>query len=343
MDPSVYVFDPTSTDDQSRVRGVGRYLQLLRENFEGIWNFDLRPSTFDKKSDFVLIHPFFNLLQNQPPELTKRIAKKQIAVIHDLIPLKYPKHFPIGIKGKFLIFQNKRILKHYDLVVTDSQESKKDIVQMLQIKEDRVKVIHPSLPHVFGEKPTKQPLRLPFQLPQKFCLYVGDATWNKNLVLLARAVKRANVTCVIVGKVFINNQSLDHPWQKELREFFEEVRGDKRFLFTGFISDNDLIKLYSQTRLNILLSQDEGFGFSFLEASSQGCPSVLTDIPVFREIAGDSALFTSKLDPTEAANRIEELYFDDNKRQIMSIKALERSKIFSPENFKNEWRSTTLP
>ena len=51
------------------------------------------------------------------------------------------------------------------------------------------------------------------------------------------------------------------------------AKDDKRFIFPGFISDDELITLYEQASLNILLSRDEGFGFSYVEAASLGCPS----------------------------------------------------------------------
>ena len=85
----------------------------------------------------------------------KRVAKKQIAVIHDLIPLKYPGHFPAGIRGSINVFLNNLALKNYDLIVTDSAASKKDIVQILKIDESRVKVIYPTLPEVFIESKLK--------------------------------------------------------------------------------------------------------------------------------------------------------------------------------------------
>lgn len=341
MTQSIFVYDPTETDEISRTRGVGRYMKLLKENFAGEWVFGLKPEN-ENNNPVTLINPHFDFLK--PQMMNKRAFSRHIAVIHDLIPLKYPDAFSVGIRGKFRIFQNKKIIKNYDLIVTDSQTSKKDIVKMLQISDKKIIVIYPTLLNSFSlVNKIDEPLKLPFQLPLKYCLYVGDATWNKNLLDTAKAIKKANVTCIFIGKVFTHNQSLDHPWQKELRDFFQEVRGDKRFLFTGFIADRELIKLYIQSSLNILLSRDEGFGFSFLEAAQFGCPSVLSDIPVFRETAGDSALFSGLSDPTEAANKIEALYFDDNKRQLLSIKAQERAKFFSADKFKSGWKTALLP
>src|SRR3989338_703841 len=99
----IYCFDPTANDSLSNESGGGRYLQILKECFKDKWIFtdDLRITT-----DSIFVNPFYNFLQK--PLSLRRVAKKQIAVIHDLIPLKYPEHFPVGVKGKFNIFLNKR-------------------------------------------------------------------------------------------------------------------------------------------------------------------------------------------------------------------------------------------
>ena len=371
----ILCFDPSASDKQSQVRGVGRYLQILKENFpEWIFSNTLHVTRYTLHT---FINPFFNFLQK--PVIFKRIAKKQIAVIHDLIPLKYPQNFPKGLRGNFNIFLNKIALKNYDLIVTDSKTSKKDIVQILKIPEEKIKVIYPCLPKIFDKKLKTQKsfsvsedktetqnlkteknnenkkfldLSCSFEIcdlsfeSDNFCLYVGDATWNKNLVNLARAIKIANVTCVFVGKIFENFKTFhvsrstfnfNHPWQKELKEFFKLVKDDKRFIFLGYVSDEDLIKLYQKASGNILISRDEGFGFSYLEASSQGCPSILSDIEVFQEIAKDNALYANPNDPNDLADKIIELYFDKNRQKTLGEKALKRAQFFSYYKFKKSF------
>ena len=377
MPASIFVFDPTAKDKLSQVRGIGRYLQILRENFTNEFNFVSKIENFKLKiENSIFINPFFTFLQ--PPLIIKRVAKKQIAVIHDLIPLKYPAHFPIGLKGKLNVFLNKLALINYDRIITDSEASKKDIVQMLHIDENKVKVIYPCLSNVFTNLKFKiRNLNSNLKLKiSNYCIYVGDATWNKNLVNLARAIKIINITCVFVGKVFKNltldvgglkldneagslklekNQTsnlkpqnpassfqyqasnFSHPWQKELREFLQEIGNDKRFIFLGFIPDKELVKLYQQARVNILPSRDEGFGFSYLEAASQKCPTILSDIPVLHEIANDSAFFANPNDPHDIANKIGEVYFNQDLKNQLGEKAYKRSQFFSSTQFKKSF------
>src|SRR3989338_4753933 len=255
MKRHVFIFDPISLDEKSKVRGIGRYLQILKENFPE-WSFSAKLPTTYYKLPTTFINPFFNFLQ--PPLILKRIAKKQIAVIHDLIPLQFPKHFPAGIKGNINILLNKLALRNYDLIITDSNASKRTIQQILGIESKKIKVIYPCLPRIFtstnpasagdsslGSDPRSYIARN--DTGGNFCIYVGDATWNKNLVNLAKALKIINVSCVLIGKVFqqeTNNKKqanlLMHPWQRELQQFFQEIQNDKRFICAGFIPDEKL-------------------------------------------------------------------------------------------------------
>ena len=335
----VFVYDPTTSDKQSAVRGIGRYLQILKESFpEWIFTSSLTPSPYSLVP--IFINPFFNFLQ--PPLTLRRLAQKQIAVIHDLIPLKYPSHFPAGIKGSIYILLNKLALKNYDLIITDSEASKKDIAKILGIKENKIKVIYPCLPKSFAISSDKK-VTIPYSLiPNPFCLYVGDATWNKNLVNLARAIKIANVNCVFVGKVFKERRErldLEHPWQSELKEFYELTKDDKRFIFAGFVPDSELIKFYQQALVNILPSRDEGFGFSYLEAAQFSCPSVLSDIPVLREISAENGLFSNPNNPPDIADKIIKIYTDKNLRNKIGADAKKRSEFFSAKKFKREFLS----
>ena len=323
-----YVLDPTSQDSASAVRGIGRYMHILHEYGENIFTFVTNPAEIPSNS--IMINPFLNI--TQPPTLIKRIAAVQIAVIHDLIPLKYPQHFPLGVRGTLQVWYHRFLTHIYDHIITDSEASKNDIISILHIPAEKISVIYPTVPSVFG---ASQEIPQPALLPQKYCLYVGDATWNKNIVTLAKAIQLGSIQCVCVGKIFqdiapMGNQSHpSHPWQKELWEFAHSTKDDTRFLFPGYVSDSDLISYYRFSSCNILISHDEGFGFSYLEASSQQCPSLLSDIPVFHEIAGDSALYVDQNNPQEIAHLIMQLSTDTKLHDQYAQKTYERGKTFT--------------
>jgi len=395
---NLYIFDPTKKDPLSQFRGGGRILQILKENLPEAkfidnlnqfsnYNYQLGHGR-DVVGNNVFINPIFNPFQ--PPITFRRLAKKQIQIIFDIIPLKYPTHFPIGLKGKFNLWLNKLALTNYDKIITISGHSKKDTIQYLKIPEEKIEVVYPTIIKAFSN--SKLVIRnlekiSNYQLPiTNYCLYVGDVNWNKNLVNLAKAIKIINVTCVFVGKAFeiarnntkekkqyentrkmAKNADLrkchawlpttdtlstltslmhfrkdafepkNHPWQKEFNQFLKEVKNDKRFIFLDYVDDYRLIKLYQQAKVNVLISRDEGFGFSYLEAASQGCPSVLSDIDVFHETSADSAWFANSEDPHDIANKIGEIYFNKDLRDKLGKKAYQRSRYFSQEKFKKDF------
>ncbi len=340
MAQKVFVFDPTASDQLSQVRGVGRYLQILKENCsDWIFTDDLKQIS----SESIFINPFFNF--GNTPLLTTKIAHQQIAIIHDLIPLKYPGHFPLGLKGKLNVYLNKLALKNYDLVITDSQTSKTDIVKMLKIDTNKVKVIYPCLPGAFTgnkklETRNKQaPNNKDSMLNTKYCIYVGDATWNKNLVNIAIAVKSANVNCVFVGRVFLGqyDRTRTNPWLNELNQLLDLAKGDPRFVFPGFVSDQELVQLYKNARCNVLVSRDEGFGFSYLEASNYSIPSVLADVSILRETAQDTALFANPNDSQDIANKITQLFTNEELNKTLGQEAKERTRFFSAINFRQQF------
>lgn len=331
----VYVYDPTQTDTLSRVRGIGRYMQIWRENAPSNWIFTTELTTIPSHAFFV--QPFFTFFQK--PLVTRRIADRQIAVIHDLIPQKYPQQFPAGFTATLFEAWSRWVLNtQIDHIITDSYASKKDIIELLNYPEKKISVVYPTLGRSFWQASKEQG----GSTPGNYCLYVGDGTWNKNLPNIARAVQKADVTCMFVGKIFEATDPLtySHPWQKDLREFYSIAQFDKRFIFAGYVSDQQLSTLYQKARLNLLISRDEGFGFSYVEAGAFKCPSILADRPIFHEIAGKAALFCDPEDSESIAAMITSLFSDEKKRNVMGENAFLQSYTYSQAQFHKNLTST---
>lgn len=335
MKNKVYVYDPTASDKLSAVRGIGRYLTTLRQVLDGAATFTSALGEVPYEGTFV--HPFYNFLSK--PLTYKQIARRQVAVIHDIIPLKYSRKFPAGIRGNLNIVANSFLLKAYDAIITDSEASKRDIQRLLRVDGSRISVAYPPLSSTFltsASRHGKGDLPSSVKLPASgYCIYVGDATWNKNLINMAMALKTANIPCVFVGKVFEKRLggSTSHPWMDELREFIRITLGDRRFLFPGYVTDDQLAALYKGATLNLLVSRDEGFGYSFAEAAACGTPSVLADRDIFHETAQESALFADPEDPSDIAAAVSKLFNSPSLRRNLGVLAKKRIGYFSPERF----------
>lgn len=340
VEASVYVFDPTFVDTQSKVRGVGRYIDSL---MEALGASGRRISDLSAvPPGAVLVNPFFNLLS--PPFITRRITPHQVAVIHDMIPFKYPKEFPIGIRGNLTVWRTKKTLSLYDKIITDSVASKKDIKRILRLQDNIIHVAYPSIASLFNSNippvASTAVAALVRNNPRYF-IYVGDATWNKNLVNIAKALEIVKVPCIFVGKAFTAPVT-GNPWQEELAEFLDMAKNNPLFLFPGYVSNDDLVFLYRHAVANVLVSRDEGFGFSYLEAGSQQCPSVLADVPIFREISEGRALFVNPEDPVDIAKKMEQFAKTETDRAGFGLQAFDQSRLFSTKQFRTRILSLLL-
>jgi glycosyltransferase involved in cell wall biosynthesis len=335
MQLPVYIFDPTATDGASKVRGIGRYMEILRDYLPDDVIFVDSLDKVPKNSLFI--HPFYNFLQ--PPQTYRRVAKKQLTVIHDLIPHKYPREFPYGFKGLLNIILNVFLLRNYSGIITDSFHSASDIHDMVKFPDKGISVAYPSISKKFKKLLKEYSKETKAQIDKPYFIYVGDATWNKNLINIAKAVKLADVHCVFIGKHFIRSKMLhsfekkpSNPWLNELYGFYREIKDDPRFHLAGFVSDENLINYYHHAIANVLVSRDEGFGFSFLEAGVCGVPSVLADTRISHELADDGAIYADPEDPDEIAKAMKA--YLDKKTRDEKIKAMKpKLTELSPEQF----------
>jgi glycosyltransferase involved in cell wall biosynthesis len=108
---------------------------------------------------------------------------------------------------------------------------------------------------------------------------------------------------------------------------------DAQVKFLGYVSSKgkDMINLYSNTGVFVFPSFYEGFGLPPLEAMACGVPVVVSDIPVFREILGEAALFSDPHKPEEIANAIYRILTDTRLAESLRHKGRERAGLFSWE------------
>jgi glycosyltransferase involved in cell wall biosynthesis len=170
-----------------------------------------------------------------------------------------------------------------------SQATADDLKRFYPQVAGRVHVIHPGAEHLGrpeSHRDTKEP-----PADEPFALFVGNRDQYKNfaVVLDAMLVPQwpRELMLHVVGSPF-----------KEAERFLIQTLGlENRIRNLGRVSDAELCYQFRVARCLLFPSLLEGFGLPILEAQMNGCPAVLSDIPVFREAAGDGAIF---FDPRRA-------------------------------------------
>jgi len=312
-------FDTSPLYSGHRVRGVGFYTKRLLEalgKIGGLKIKELRNEKEIRKADYDLLHiPYFH-----PYFLTLPFVKRKplVITIHDLIPVKYPEHFPPGIKGRLRWEVQKKLLRRADAVITDSFASKKDIVKLTGYPKEKVHVIYLASGEEFKElnnlkeQKFKEKIREKYNLPRKFVLYVGDINWNKNVPSLVKAAWELEMPLVIVGKQATSkNFDRCHPENQDLVWLQENIDGEK-VIALGFLSTEDLVAVYNLAAVYCQPSFDEGFGLPVLEAMQCGCPAVVSKRGSLPEIA-DKAAVLVKPTKRDIARGIKEAIKEEKK------------------------------
>lgn len=319
---------------QHRVRGSGFYLQNLRnaleKNFpENKYLYFTRGEKLNKNVSIVH-YPYFEPFFITLPLFFKN---KTVVTVHDLTPLVFPDHFEAGFRGKIKWQIQKRALQNADAIITDSESSKKDIVKYTGIASERIRVVYLAAGSGFkvlnsGEKINK--IKTKYGLPDKFVLYVGDATWNKNLPRLIEAVSRVDIPLVMTGKALVSRDvDVHNPWNKDLVKVQKMAAKNKKIFRLGFVSEEDLVTLYNAATLFTMPSLYEGFGLPVLEAMACGCPVVTSKNGSLIEIVGDAAKFVDSEDIDGMAKTIKEVFDNRTLQKELSQKGLTQCAEFS--------------
>ncbi len=214
----------------------------------------------------------------QPPD--KKIPL--VSTIHDLALVKFPE-----TAHPTILAHHRRawdvLKKRNAQIIAVSQATKNDIVELLEIPESNVHVIHEALPletQAVAESLTEKGYQLikeRLNLDKNFILFVGTTEPRKNIHRLIKAWQpmAKDIDLYIAGA-----KGWDH---------ISEHEGLSGLRMLGRVSDQELSVLYSEAELVAYPSLYEGFGLPILEAFYHGTPVVTSDISAMPEVAGNAA------------------------------------------------------
>lgn len=317
-----------------KVRGVGFYLEHLKNALvkyfpESNYVFFNRGEKIPNDVDLVhfpYFEPFFLALP-----LYKRF--KTVVTVHDLTPIVFPQAFPRGIKGELKWQMQRLALKKADAIITDSENSKKDIIKFVNVNPSKVNVVALAAGEQFEVLKSgkwEEEVRKKYGLPEKFVLYVGDVTWNKNLPRLMNACSQLQIPLVMIGKSLAEeNYDRNNPWNADLNRVNELARDNKNIIRLGFVSMDELVQIYNLATVFAMPSLYEGFGLPILEAMACGCPVVCSKEGSLPEVAKDATFFVDAYNVDDIAKGIEKVFNDRKLQEELVKKGSENIKKFS--------------
>jgi glycosyltransferase involved in cell wall biosynthesis len=234
----------------------------------------------------------------------------------------------------YLNWSTEYSLKKSDQIITVSQFTKDEILQVYQPKNKNIKVIHNGYNErlykkINDEKKISDVLEK-YGLTRPYFLYVGRLEKKKNTPLLIEGfVKFKNSNPDRTEKlVLIGDASYGFD---EIKYIIQEFGIENDIVMPGWAGEQDMPYIFNGASAYILPSLHEGFGITILQALACGVPAIASDIPVLREVAGEAALFFNPHDKNDIAKIMEKLVVDENLKNELIERGLERVKEFSWE------------
>lgn len=235
----------------------------------------------------------------------------KILYIHDLAYMHHPEWFSksFGFAYNLLLPRNARNAKK---VFTVSEYSKQDIVKNYNLRPEKVEVVYAAASEKFVDLNLEK---------DDFVLMVSSLDPRKNMKKAIEAFLQVDThyKLVIIGDKMKSFSSPD------LGKYAEE----ERIVFTGYLSDEELIQYYNRAKVFLYPSLFEGFGIPPMEAQKCGCPAIVSEVTCLPEVYGDSVLYCNPFEVDSIKNSIEHLISDENLRKSLIRKGFENAKRFS--------------
>jgi len=249
---------------------------------------------------------------------------KSVVHIHDLCFVVNPQWYSFSFHTLYNFFIP-RLARRATKVITNSNNSRNDLLQFCDIPADRVSLIYWAVDDIFMNQ-KKQPPSAEQWWPEDYILYVGSLEPRKNIKALVEAYElmRNRDPEMRTKLILIGGES----------HVFGEVRltvkrHNKDIIFKGFVTDELLGEFYRHAGLVAYPSLYEGFGLPPLEAMASGTPVVTSNTSSIPEVVGDAAMLVSPYDVEQLASTMELVLKDKVLRESLIQKGREQVRKFN--------------
>jgi glycosyltransferase involved in cell wall biosynthesis len=238
-------------------------------------------------------------------------------VVHDLIPITYPEYSRQGERERHLARMN-NVLAAASGVITNSQATLKKLVSFAESAGQPMprSVVALLAPGMSGISPGKRPMPLPY------FVILGTIEPRKNHWLLLQLwrglVERLGQEAprlVVIGQ---------RGWECEnVVDLLERCEHLKGFVVEHSIcSDTELVTYLHHAQALLFPSFAEGYGMPLVEALALGVPVIASDLPVFREIAGEIPEYIDPLDGKRWSELVKEYAKPDSQLRIAQLRRI---------------------
>ncbi len=256
---------------------------------------------------------------------------RSVVTIHDLTLSMYPgqKMTSVLHRSAYNAVLRRSVSRARQIIVV-SKNTKQDLQRLLQTPTAKINVIYNGVGREFRPAKSISTVRKfltkKYDLKSDYLLYTGVWRDHKNLLGLLDALGELRRTKQFGGKLIITGRP-DPVYAPTLRMKVKALGLTKAVIFTGLVSDSDLLKFYQAARAFVFPSFYEGFGLPPLEAMACGIPVAASDTSATPVICGKrNAVFFDPRKPKDMAAQIWQIWSDIRLRRTLTTNGKKRVK-----------------
>lgn len=258
------------------------------------------------------------------------------STLYDLIPLISPQQYldnNLGYKKHYL--EKVEAFKNYGLLLSISEFARQEALSLLPLDDTRLVNVSTAADDVFRpvslSPEEREALTNKFGLRETFVLYSGGADERKNLPQLITAFAAIKPQLGELQLVFAGKMPQWHI--DKYRELaLSKGLSQTDLVFTGFITDAELVALYNTCRVYVFPSWHEGFGLPPLEAMKCGAPVIGANTSSVPEVIGWEEATFDPFNVQAVSQKLRQALVDDEFRAALAAHGLQRAALFSWDN-----------
>lgn len=266
------------------------------------------------KQSFNIFHPTY-----YHPYFLRYLHKKPFVItVYDMIHEKFKYMFSINDKTTQY---KKMLVDKANRIIAISQSTKNDLIDIFNIKSEKIEVVY------LGNSLIYRDVKINFNLPQKYILFVGSRSIYKNFDFFLESISdilKNNRELYLVCAGGDNFKDMEVLKLKKL--------GVQNQVLQFNFDDDTLAYVYKNAILFVFPSLYEGFGIPILEAFSCGCPVVCSNTSSLPEVGGDAVEYFDPYDKDSIKSAVERVLLDEELRKKMIERGKKRLEKFSWEN-----------
>lgn len=260
-------------------------------------------------------------------------ALPHATILYDLIPMIYSEHYLYNQNIRLAYYKRAQSLRNYEIIFAISEATKQDAINLLGIPSQRIVTLSAGVEKQFRANAYSLDIiatvHRRYGLSRPFVMYVGGEDYRKNIEGLIRAYSLLPLTLRAKYQLALTF-SISDVELNNLKKFARTIGlGKDEVVFTGFVSEEDLIILYNTCALFAFPSMYEGFGLPVLEAMACGAPVIAANSSSLPEVVGNKEALFDPHNPSAIAATMVHALTDEGFRARLRENSVERTKHFS--------------